>query len=131
MNNPGSRQRIQVLIVEDDLIISLMIERMVERIGHEVIKNVTSGEEAVETALKYQPDIILMDIRLDGRLNGIEAMAEIRKKINIPVLYITGNTDQAHLKQIHATEFLGVLKKPISYTDLDNSLSFVSDPVFH
>ena len=67
----------RVLIVEDDLIISLTTEKMVEKLGYQVVGSVTSGEEAVRAAQENRPDVILMDIRLNGSMDGIEATQEI------------------------------------------------------
>lgn len=116
----------QVLIVEDELIISLLIEKMVHRLGHQVVQKVRSGEEAVEAAGKLKPDIILMDIRLHGEMDGIEAMSEIRKRANIPVIYITGNTDQMYRSRLKPTDYMDFLTKPITIEELNRSFSCAS-----
>ena len=116
----------KVLIVEDEMIISLMLEQMISRIGHEVVDKVTTGEMAVERAVAMQPDIILMDIRLQGKMDGIEAMLEIQKTTNIPVIYITGNTDQMYKRRIKETQYLDFLVKPITQHQLSNSLDLAS-----
>lgn len=116
----------KILIVEDEMIIALMIEQMVERLGHTVIDKVSTGEEAVEAALSYSPDLILMDIRLQGEMDGIEAMSKIRKKKKIPVIYITGNTDDVSIGRIQQTGYIDCLTKPVSYNDLNRSVNFAS-----
>lgn len=116
----------KVLIVEDEMIISLMIERMIRQLGHTVVDSVVTGEAAVEAAEKHQPDLILMDIRLKGKLDGIEAMMQIREKANIPVIYITGNTDSMYRKKAEQTEYLDFLTKPITYGELNRSFNFAS-----
>lgn len=113
----------KVLIVEDEMIIAMLIERMVIDLGHEVIGKVPTGEEAVEMALKENPDLILMDIRLKGELNGIEAMCEIQKKITVAVIYISGNSDFAHQQKIESTDYIDFLSKPITQSDLSKSFS--------
>lgn len=115
-----------ILIVEDELIIALMIERMVQNLGHNVSAKVTTGEAAVEAAKEHKPDIILMDIRLQGEMDGIEAMNEIRRSANIPVIYITGNSDESYRKRVEALKPLGFLTKPISQGELSRSFSFAS-----
>lgn len=115
-----------ILIVEDELIIALMIERMVQNLGHNVLDKVTTGEAAVEAAKEHKPDIILMDIRLQGEMDGIEAMNEIRRSANIPVIYITGNSDENYRKRVEALKPLGFLTKPISQGELSRSFSFAS-----
>lgn len=108
------------------MIIALMIERMVQNLGHNVLAKVTTGEAAVEAAKEHKPDIILMDIRLQGEMDGIEAMNEIRRSANIPVIYITGNSDENYRKRVEALKPLGFLTKPISQGELSRSFSFAS-----
>ena len=116
----------KVLIVEDELIISLLIERMVTNLGHQVVEKVISGEEAISAAEEYDPDIILMDIRLQGEIDGIEAMKKIRKQKEIPVIYISGNTDKLHQDQVDSTEYIEFLSKPITFSELSRSFNLAS-----
>lgn len=116
----------KVLVVEDEMIIALLIERMITNLGHKVVDKVSSGEEAIAAALKHEPDLILMDIRLKGDLNGIETMSRIQKIKNIPVIYISGNTDSVHQEKIEETEYLEFLSKPITFADLSRSLDLAS-----
>lgn len=116
----------KVLIVEDEMIISLLIEEMVKSLGHEVIGKVTTGEEAVSQAMEKVPDLILMDIRLQGEMNGIEAMSRIKQTTDIPVIYITGNTDKMYRDKVNDSEYLAFLTKPISINDLSRSFGSAS-----
>lgn len=116
----------RILIVEDELIIALMIERMVQNLGHTVIEKVTTGNAAIEAAKIHNPDIILMDIRLQGEMDGIEAMSEIRRTSNVPVIYITGNSDENYRKRIEESKPLDFLTKPITQGDLSRSFSCAS-----
>lgn len=116
----------RILIVEDELIIALMIERMVQNLGHTVIEKVTTGNAAIEAAKIHNPDIILMDIRLQGEMDGIEAMSEIRRTSNVPVIYITGNSDENYRKRIEESKPLDFLTKPITQGDLSRSFSRAS-----
>lgn len=116
----------EVLIVEDEMIIAMLIERMVLNLGHEVVGKVPSGEEAVDEALEKDPDLILMDIRLKGDLNGIETMNRIRESKEIPVIYISGNTDVLHQEKIKESEYVEFLSKPITKSDLSQSLNIAS-----
>ncbi|HKL17633.1 MAG TPA: response regulator [Halalkalibaculum sp.] len=115
-----------VLIVEDELIIALMIERMVQNLGHKVLAKVTSGEAAIVAAKEHRPDIILMDIRLQGEMDGIDAMSVIRRTSNIPVIFITGNSDENYRKRVEEADPLGFLTKPITQGDLSRSFSCAS-----
>ncbi len=115
-----------ILIVEDELIIALMIKKMVERMGHTVLDTITSGREAVEAAQELSPDLILMDIRLQGEMDGIEAMKEIHRTTNIPVIYITGNTDSVYKDKIKDSDHVGFLSKPITFSELTRTFDFAS-----
>ncbi len=119
-------KRRNILIVEDEMVISLVLERMVVRQGHNVIAKVASGEEAVEATKKYKPDLILMDIRLDGQLDGIEAMKAINNEIPTPVIFVTGNSDEANKTRAEQVEHLDFLTKPVSYHELSRSVDMAS-----
>jgi len=111
----------KVLIVEDDLIIAMVIENMVRDLGHKVVGKTNTGEEAVELALDLKPDIILMDIRLKGEMDGVEAVARIRETLTVPVIYITGNTDRVNRTRAEQTGFISLITKPFTKIDLDKS----------
>lgn len=113
----------KVLIVEDEMIIALMIEKMLERLGFTVVGKVTSGEEAIEFASSRKPDLILMDIRLQGEMDGIEAIRFIKEKVNTKVIYISGNTDNLYKKRVKKTDCLGFLTKPITITELKKAIN--------
>jgi CheY-like chemotaxis protein len=110
----------RVLIVEDEFIIALLVERQLRKLGHEVCGKATSGLQAIET-LKITPcDFILMDIKINGSLDGIETMKEIRRFSNIPVVYVTGNSDPRTRDRASGTNPSGYLIKPIEFVELDN-----------
>lgn len=116
----------KVLIVEDEMIIALLIERMVNNLGHKVVGKVKSGEEAISKALDENPDLILMDIRLQGEIDGIDAVMRIRETKYIPVIYISGNTDVLSQDKIKKTDYIEFLSKPITISDLSRSLKKAS-----
>jgi len=113
----------KILIVEDDKVLSLLISRMVQKMDHNVIETVTKGADAIQTALKEQPDLILMDIMLEDDIDGIDAMLEIRqKKKELPVIFITGNSDPYNKERAQETNFIDYLIKPVNYQELKNSI---------
>lgn len=112
----------KILIVEDDMIISLVVENMVKKLGHKVVGKAVSGEEAISIAKQEPPDILLMDIRLKGDLDGIDTVARIKESINPKVIYLTGNSDRLNLERAQGTEFAGLIVKPFTIGDLDKSL---------
>lgn len=113
----------EVLIVEDDMIISMVLERMIKKLGHEVVDKVITGQGAIDSAFDLNPDLILMDIQLKDDIDGISAMQEIREKSDVPVIYITGNSDQYNLTRAQKTNFIDYLVKPIQMSHLKNSIS--------
>lgn len=112
----------KVLIVEDDMIISMVLERMIKKLGHQVVKKVITGQDAIDSFFELQPDLILMDIQLKDDIDGITAMQKIRKKSDVQVIYITGNSDQYNLERAKATNFVDYLVKPIQMTQLKKSI---------
>jgi two-component system, response regulator PdtaR len=111
-----------ILIVEDNFIIAYDIKTSIERMGFNVICTVPSGEEALSIIDQVIPDLVLMDIILKGKLNGLETVAKIREKNEIPVIFISGNTDiikQAGIKD-------PFLPKPIVETDLKKTINEVT-----
>lgn len=112
----------KVLIVEDDLILNLLYESYMEKLGFETEGELVYGKTAIETAKSINPDLILMDISLEGDMDGIEAMMEIRKFSKVPVIYITGNSDKAHQIRAKETGYTDYLIKPIEFSELKESL---------
>ncbi len=108
----------KVLIVEDDMILSMVNKKYIEILGHKVVQCVRTGLDAIAAAKKYQPDIILMDIRIEGDMDGIEAMVEIRKFLVTNVIYLTGNSDPLTKQRVDQSDMLAFCIKPVSIDDL-------------
>lgn len=112
----------EVLIVEDDMIISMVLERMITKLGHKVVNKVITGRKAIDCTFDLQPDLILMDIQLKDDIDGITAMQKIRERSDVHVIYITGNSDQYNLSRARETNFVDYLVKPIQMSHLENSI---------
>jgi diguanylate cyclase (GGDEF)-like protein/PAS domain S-box-containing protein len=110
--------KIRILIVEDEGLIARDIKDMVRNAGYEVSAVVGTGEDAVEKAETTHPDLILMDIILRGEMDGVEAAEKIRKRFNIPVIYLTAHTDENTLQRAKLTEPLGYTLKPVEQKEL-------------
>ncbi|MDX1629900.1 MAG: response regulator [Fulvivirga sp.] len=109
----------KILIIEDDRLISLMLTKMVQKMGHEVLGVHAKGESAITAVDEMPVDLILMDIMLEGQIDGIEAMRAIQSKHeSIPVIYITGNSDESTKSRASKTNFEAYLVKPITYSQL-------------
>jgi len=112
----------RVLIVEDDAFQALLVEKMISRLGYVTIGKAASGEDAISMAYELDPAIILMDIALLGDIDGITATEQIKKKKDIPIIYITGNSDSYNLDRAEKTGFVDYLIKPISSSMLEEPL---------
>ena len=112
----------RILIVEDSSVAALEIERKLTKLGFEVVAVVSSGEESVVKVQEYKPDLVLMDIRLSGKMDGIEATKEIKKLNDFPVLYITALSDRDTIDRAKETTPYGFLLKPFDETDIVSSI---------
>ncbi len=110
--------KVKVLIVEDEAIISMDLRFKLEAMGYSVPAEISSGEEAVDAASQLKPDVVLMDIRLSGEMDGIDAGLQIRHRFNIPVVYLTSYADEDTLARAKATEPSGYILKPFYDVEL-------------
>ena len=109
---------LRVLIVEDEVIVALELQSHLENLGYEVAGTVTSGEEAVLHADALQPDLVLMDIRLSGKMDGIDAARQIRARYEVPIVFLTAFGDEQTLERAKAVGPFGYLLKPFEERDL-------------
>lgn len=109
------REKPTALIVENNMILSLLYESYLEQLGFEVIDNLVYGRNAVDKAITTHPDLILMDILLDGPMDGVQAALTINERINVPVLFITAHSDRKRKEQASQLENSAYLEKPISF----------------
>jgi PAS domain S-box-containing protein len=113
---------IRLLIVEDEVIIAKDLERHLQKWGYQVDGIATSGEEALQLILDLRPDLVLMDIRLGGKIDGIETAARIYELFDIPVIYLTAHADTNTLERAKLTRPLGYLMKPVDFSTLYPSI---------
>jgi diguanylate cyclase len=118
----AEQPRATVLIVEDELVVAENIARNLGKQGYAAVDIVDSGEEAIAQARALRPDIILMDIMLQGEIDGITAAATIRQELNLPVVYMTAYADDQTLERAKLTEPYGYLVKPFKPYDLRTTL---------
>ncbi|MBW2650584.1 MAG: PAS domain S-box protein [Deltaproteobacteria bacterium] len=111
-------KKAKILIVEDERIIALEMRRKLKTMGYDVSAIVSSGEDAVRKAEELHPDLVLMDIILQGEMDGVEAAGQIRTRFDIPVVYATANVSDARLEDITRTEPFGCLFKPFEDVEL-------------
>ena len=108
----------KILITEDEMLTALDLQQRLCALGYEVPALVASGEEAIEQAALLKPDLVLMDIMLQGELDGIQAAQLIRARADIPVIYLTANSDSTTLERVKRTEAFGYLLKPFRAREL-------------
>ncbi len=111
-----------VLVVEDESIVSKDIQHSLKKLGYNVVGAAATGEKAIELALEVKPDIVLMDIMLKGELTGIDAAEQIRASANIPVVYLTAYADEGTLAKAKVTEPYGYIIKPFKEIDIHTSI---------
>lgn len=119
----------RILIVEDDMIIAANIGLQLSNLGYEVTGLESRGEEAVHHALENKPDIILMDIQLKGKMSGIDAAKAIKKLIDIPVIYLTANVDDASFTKAKETHPFAFISKPFKKLDLERTIALVEEKI--
>jgi len=111
-----------ILIVEDEGIIARDIKNRLKGFGYAVCAPVSSAEEAIKKVEEMHPDLVLMDIRLKGKMDGIEAADEIRNRFNIPVVYLTAYADDNTLQRAKITEPFGYILKPFRGRELHTAI---------
>ncbi len=112
----------QVLVVEDEGIVAKSIQNMLRNLGYGSSGFATSGEMAIQKAEETQPDLILMDIRLKGTMDGVEAAQEIHRMFGIPIVYLTAYGDEKTLERAKISEPFGYLLKPFEEQDLHSTI---------
>jgi PAS domain S-box-containing protein len=108
----------RILVVEDERIVALDLAATLKDLGYAIAASVSTGEAAIKEAIKLRPDLILMDIRLAGEIDGIQAAGAIKKEVDIPVIYLTAHSDDQTLTRARDTVPFGYIVKPFKATDL-------------
>lgn len=103
----------KLMVVDDEVCIAMYLKERLENMGHEVVGTASSGESARDMAEQRRPNLVLMDIRMPGRLGGIEAAEIIIKEMNIPVIFITGYADDNYVNRAKSIGSYGYLIKPL------------------
>ncbi|MFB0551863.1 MAG: ATP-binding protein [Phycisphaerae bacterium] len=112
------RKKIRILVVEDESIVAMDIRKTLQNLGYDVPYVVSTAKAAIQKAKEDKPDLVLMDIVLKGKMDGIEAAEHIRSHFNIPVVYLTAYADEKTLKRAKAAGPFGYIVKPFENKDL-------------
>jgi len=116
MTNP------KILIVEDENIVAIDLQKRLMNLGYEIVDVISTGEEAVQRAIATSPDLVLMDVRLKGKVDGIEAASTLRFQYGIAVVYLSAYADNDTLKRASKTEPFGYILKPFEERELHTTI---------
>jgi two-component system, cell cycle sensor histidine kinase and response regulator CckA len=108
----------RMVLVEDESITALGVARQLRRLGYQVVSRASSGPQAIEHALTHHPQVVLMDVQLQGTMDGIDAARHIQASESIPIVFMSANADTTTVKRIQATQAAGFVPKPIHYPTL-------------
>jgi CheY-like chemotaxis protein len=103
----------RIVIVEDESITALDVAQRLRRLGYQVVAMAKSGPAAIEQALDHRPHVVLMDIHLEGMMDGIDAARHIQATAPIPIVYISAQADAATLARLQTTKAAWFVPKPI------------------
>lgn len=113
------RKPIKILIVEDEILVAFQMKRELESHGYIVVEPAYTGQKAIESAREESPDICIMDIRLSGDMDGIEAAQIIQTEKDLPVIFVTGYKDSEIVERAQVIKTLAVLGKPTLVKQID------------
>lgn len=125
VNEAGERGDVQpprLLVVEDDAIVAMDIKRSLEEMGYGVVDTIRRGDWAVQAVREHTPDLVLMDIRLDGEMDGVEAGQAIGDDLGVPVVYLTAYADDETRSRVRSAHPYGYVVKPYSDRDLQTAV---------
>ena len=113
----------KVLVVEDEFIVSLEIQDRLQSMGYSVIGTASKAEEAIKIATDIKPDLILMDIKLQGEVDGIDAARAIKSNYNVPIIFLTAFAENITLERIKKIPpYYGYIIKPFEEEELQQSI---------
>jgi CheY-like chemotaxis protein len=112
----------RALIVEDESLIAEELRERLSRLGFSVIAAVDSAEEGIAIAVRECPDVVLMDIRLSGEKDGVQAASEIRQYVDVPIVFLTAYSDPQTLRRVSATDHDAYVLKPFHKKELESTI---------
>ncbi|MGB7294628.1 MAG: response regulator [Candidatus Aminicenantales bacterium] len=120
----------RILVVEDEAIIAMDIQSILKKIGYSSAEVVHSGEESIQKVAAGRPHLVLMDIKLKGNLDGIQAAHQIYDQFRVPVVYITAYGDENTLKRANGTGRFGYITKPFEENELQTTIQDALQQVY-
>jgi len=113
----------RALIVEDEILIAEELSDRLSNLGFFVIDTVDCAEEGIAIAIRERPDLVLMDIRLRGEKDGVEAAEEIRKQVDVAIVFLTAYSDRLTVDRVKRTEHDGFILKPFHKLELQSTIA--------
>lgn len=113
----------KILIVEDEFLTAKFFEYKLKSKNFEVLKICANGKDAIESAIELNPDFILMDIRLEGHIDGIDAAKEIQKHLSTNIIFVSGYSESNFLDRLKEINYLEYFSKPLDFNKLIDLLN--------
>ena len=123
MQSDSISRGLRALIVEDEALIAEELTERLTLLGFQVIGSVDSAEEGIVIAIQERPDLVLMDIRLRGSKDGVEACREIRQQVDLPIVFLTAYSDQRTVDRAKHSEYDGFILKPFHRHELQSTIA--------
>lgn len=117
-----NKPTLSVFILEDNLVLSMIVNRLVTGLGYRIVGDAKSGEDALKKIKDLKPNVVLSDIRLEGVMNGIETIKKARETTDFQAIFISGSADDAEMLKAEEVGYLEYLLKPVRKMDLAKAL---------
>jgi DNA-binding response OmpR family regulator len=114
-----------ILVIEDDPVMGMALKDELELEGYRVVAVTDNGEEAVALADQFKPDLVMVDVRLAGSVDGIEAVSSIRRRIQTKIVFVTAHVDLETRKRMNDVGFQGLIPKPYTSEQLRSTIKGV------
>ncbi len=115
-------EKLNIFILEDESIVAKDIQNNLIKLGYNVLGIANNGKDAINQIKELNPDVVLMDIMIKGDLTGIEVAEQIKKFVNVPVIFLTAYADESTLSRAKVTEPYGYILKPFKEIDLHSTI---------
>ncbi len=125
-----NKPALSVFVIEDNLVLSMIVKRLVTGLGYQIVGEAKSGEDALEQIRELEPDVVLSDIRLDGVINGIETIRKAREFTDFQAIFISGSADDAERLKAEEIGYLEYLLKPVRKMDLSRALKKAQKAIY-
>jgi len=118
-------KKLKLLVVEDEYLVAFHLQEQLRQLGYEVGQLVATGEEAIKNVEQEQPDIILMDMRLAGEMDGVQTAQEIQSRYKIPIIFLTGYASEEVKERVKALNSVAYVVKPVMPSQIEAAIASV------